>query len=60
MNISSGTALHTPPLQGVYAASKAALDRICWAYQMELKDFGISVMQIHSIGIATEMRKIIV
>ena len=57
VNISSGTALHSPPLQGIYSASKAALDRICEAYQMEVKDFGISVMQIHSIGIATEMRK---
>ena len=57
VNISSGTALHSPPLQGIYAASKAALDRICEAYKMEVKDFGISVMQIHSTGIATEMRK---
>lgn len=57
VNISSGTALHSPPLQGIYSASKAALDRICEAYQMEVKDFGISVMQIHSTGIATEMRK---
>ncbi|MBL4625878.1 MAG: SDR family NAD(P)-dependent oxidoreductase [Flavobacteriales bacterium] len=57
VNISSGTALHSPPLQGVYSASKAALDRICEAYHSEVKEFGISVMQIHSTGIATEMRK---
>ncbi len=56
VNISSGTALGAPPLQGIYAASKAALDRISEAFRVEVKGFGIRVMQIHSTGIATEMR----
>ena len=57
VNISSGTAQQSPPLQGIYAASKAAFDRLCEAYRIEVQSFGISVMQIHSTGIATQMRK---
>ena len=56
VNISSGAALQSPPLQGIYAASKAAFDRVCEAYRIEVQPFGISVMQIHSTGIATQMR----
>jgi NAD(P)-dependent dehydrogenase (short-subunit alcohol dehydrogenase family) len=57
VNISSGTSNQAPPLQGIYAASKAAFDRMCEAYQKEVQPFGIFVMQIHSTGIATKMRK---
>ena len=57
VNISSGTATQAPPLQGIYAASKAAFDIMCEAYRMEVQPFGIFVMQFHSTGIATQMRK---
>ena len=57
VNISSGTANNAPPLQGIYAASKAALDRMSEAYRAEVKPIGIEVVQIHSTGIATQMRK---
>lgn len=43
LQISSIAAGFTPPLQGAYAASKAALERLSHALRFELAPFGISV-----------------
>lgn len=55
VQISSVAARFTPPLQGSYAASKAALERLSDALRFELGPFGISVGIVVIGALATDM-----
>jgi NAD(P)-dependent dehydrogenase (short-subunit alcohol dehydrogenase family) len=54
VNISSLAGQFAPPLQGVYSASKAALEMLSEALQFEAQHFGVQVVIIQSGGIRTE------
>lgn len=54
VNISSLAGRFAPPLQGVYSASKAALEMLSEALQFEVQNFGVQVVIIQSGGIRTE------
>jgi NAD(P)-dependent dehydrogenase (short-subunit alcohol dehydrogenase family) len=54
VNISSLAGQFAPPLQGVYSASKAALEMLSEALQFEVQHFGVQVMIIQSGGIRTD------
>jgi NAD(P)-dependent dehydrogenase (short-subunit alcohol dehydrogenase family) len=54
VNISSVAGQFAPPLQGVYSASKAALEMLSEALQFEVQHFGVRVVIIQSGGIRTE------
>lgn len=54
INISSLAGQFAPPLQGVYSASKAALEMLSEALQFEVQNFGVQVIIIQSGGIRTE------
>jgi short-subunit dehydrogenase len=53
LNISSGAAHYVPPLQGVYSATKAALERLSEALWFETQHFGVRVIVVASGGIRT-------
>jgi NAD(P)-dependent dehydrogenase (short-subunit alcohol dehydrogenase family) len=53
VDISSLAGQFAPPLQGVYSASKAALELLSEALQFEVQHFGVRVVIIQSGGIHT-------
>ncbi|HEY7253427.1 MAG TPA: SDR family oxidoreductase [Gaiellaceae bacterium] len=56
VNVSSRAVRSAPPLQGPYAASKAALELLSDVLRKELQPFGIRVIVIDTGGVRTEMR----
>ena len=56
VNVSSRAVRSAPPLQGPYAASKAALELLSEVLRKELEPFGIRVIVIDTGGVRTEMR----
>jgi len=56
VNVSSRAVRSAPPLQGPYAASKAALELLSQVLRKELEPFGIRVMVIDTGSVRTEMR----
>lgn len=54
VNISSLAGQFAPPLQGVYSASKAALERLSEALNFEVQHFGVRVVIIQCGAIRTE------
>jgi NAD(P)-dependent dehydrogenase (short-subunit alcohol dehydrogenase family) len=56
VNVSSRAVRSAPPLQGPYAASKAALELLSETLGKELEPFGVRVLVISAGGIRTEMR----
>ncbi len=54
VNISSVAGQFAPPLQGVYSASKAALEMLSEALQFEVQHFGVRVVIIQSGAIQTD------
>jgi NAD(P)-dependent dehydrogenase (short-subunit alcohol dehydrogenase family) len=57
VNISSLAGQFAPPLQGVYSASKAALERLSEALQFDVQHFEVRVVIVQSGGIRTEKTK---
>lgn len=57
VNISSLAGQFAPPLQGVYSASKAALEMLSEALEFEVQHFGVRVVLIQSGGIRTDKTK---
>ncbi len=55
INISSVGGRFAPPLQGVYAASKAALEMLSEALRFEARHFGVRVVVVAPGGIRTGM-----
>ena len=55
INISSVGGRFAPPLQGVYAASKAALEMLSEALRFEAQHFGVRVVVVAPGGIRTGM-----
>lgn len=55
VNVSSVAGRVAPPLHGVYAASKGALEQLSEALRFELGHFGVHVVVVVSGGIATGM-----
>ncbi len=55
INISSVAGRFAPPLQGVYAASKAALEMLSEALRFEARHFGVRVVVVAPGGIRTGM-----
>jgi short-subunit dehydrogenase len=53
INISSLAAQFAPPLQGVYSATKTALERLSEALWFETQHFGVRVVVVASGGIRT-------
>jgi NAD(P)-dependent dehydrogenase (short-subunit alcohol dehydrogenase family) len=53
VNLSSLAGQFTPPLQGVYSATKAALERLSEALWFETQHFGVRVVVVASGGIRT-------
>jgi NAD(P)-dependent dehydrogenase (short-subunit alcohol dehydrogenase family) len=56
VNVSSRAVRSAPPLQGPYAASKAALELLSEVLRKELAPFGIRVIVIDTGSVRTEMR----
>src|SRR5262245_22991709 len=56
VNVSSRAVRSAPPLQGPYAASKAALELLSQVLRKELEPFGIRVLVIDTGSVRTEMR----
>lgn len=56
VNVSSRAVRSAPPLQGPYAASKAALELLSETLRKEVEPFGVRVLVIDTGGIRTEMR----
>ena len=56
VNVSSRAVRSAPPLQGPYAASKAALELLSEVLRKELEPFGIRVIVIDTGSVRTEMR----
>jgi NAD(P)-dependent dehydrogenase (short-subunit alcohol dehydrogenase family) len=56
VNVSSRAVRSAPPLQGPYAASKAALELLSEVLRKELGPFGIRVIVIDTGSVRTEMR----
>jgi NAD(P)-dependent dehydrogenase (short-subunit alcohol dehydrogenase family) len=56
VNVSSRAVRSAPPLQGPYAASKAALELLSDVVRKELEPFGIRVVVIDTGSVRTEMR----
>ena len=57
VNISSVGGHFAPPLQGVYAASKAALEMLSEALRFEARHFGVRVVVVAPGGIRTGMNE---
>jgi NAD(P)-dependent dehydrogenase (short-subunit alcohol dehydrogenase family) len=57
VNVSSRAVRSAPPLQGPYAASKAALELLSDVLRKELEPFGVRVIVIDTGGIRTQMRE---
>lgn len=57
VNISSLAGKFAPPLQGVYSASKAALELFSEALQFEAQHFGVRVVIIQAGGVRTDKTK---
>lgn len=55
VHISSVASQFVPPLEGIYAASKAALEMIGEAMRFETRHFGVKVVVIQSGSIATDL-----
>jgi NAD(P)-dependent dehydrogenase (short-subunit alcohol dehydrogenase family) len=55
VNISSLGVLSAPPLQGLYVATKAALEKLSEVLQFEARHFGVRVVVIPLGGVKTEM-----
>ena len=56
VNVSSRAVRSAPPLQGPYAASKAALELLSQVLRKELEPFGIRVIVVDTGSVRTEMR----
>ena len=55
LNISSPAGRFAPPLEGVYSASKAALEMLSEAVRFEARHFGVQVTIVQPGTIGTEM-----
>lgn len=55
VNVSSFAAVAAPPLQGMYAATKAGLDRLTEALRFEVAPFGIAVVTATVGPVATTL-----